>query len=106
MSDRDLATLGHLHKASVSNLGRTRDGGFRLAIDPPLSIDAARAAINKLRLNPAVLYVSIAERDALEQERGRREDGRRCGHASGARVHGEVQGSRHYGGSARRSCAS
>jgi hypothetical protein len=52
MSDRDLATLGHLHKASVSNLGRTRDGGFRLAIDPPLSIDAARAAINKLRLNP------------------------------------------------------
>jgi len=67
MSDRDLATLGHLHKASVSNLGRTRDGGFRLAIDPPLSIDAARAAINKLRLNPAVLYVSIAEREPLSK---------------------------------------
>ena len=46
----------------MRNLGPTRDGAFRLAIDPPLSIDDARAAINKLRLNPAMLYVNVAER--------------------------------------------
>ena len=62
VSDSDLQVLGHLHKASVRNLGPTRDGAFRLAIDPPLSIDDARAAINKLRLNPAMLYVNVAER--------------------------------------------
>jgi hypothetical protein len=62
VSDSDLQVLGHLHKASVRNLEPTRDGAFRLAIDPALSIDDARAAINKLRLNPAVLYVNVAER--------------------------------------------
>ncbi|MFO1305805.1 MAG: S8 family serine peptidase [Burkholderiales bacterium] len=67
VSDRDLAALGHLHKSALSNLGRTRDGGFRLALDPPLSLDDARAAMNKLRLNPAVLYVGIAERTPLSK---------------------------------------
>ena len=62
ISNDDLRALGHLHKANLSNLGTTRDGAFRLAIDPPLTIDEARAAMNELRLNPAVLYVDIGER--------------------------------------------
>lgn len=63
VSDSDLRKLGNMHKSALSNLGRTRDGGFRLALDPPLAIDDARAAMNRLRLDPAVLYVAIAERN-------------------------------------------
>ncbi len=58
---RERQTLGHLSKASVTDAGRTRDGAFRLSIQPPMTIDAARAAINRVRLNPDVLYASIAE---------------------------------------------
>jgi serine protease len=63
LPDSDRLTLGHLLKASYADLGRTRDGAFRLALDPPLSIDEARAAINRVRLNPAVLYASIVPRN-------------------------------------------
>ena len=33
----DLGLLGHLHKSMISNLGRTRDGALRVALDPPLA---------------------------------------------------------------------
>jgi serine protease len=65
LSVRDLAALGHLRKSTFNSLGRTRDGAFRVALDPPLSIDDARVALNKLRLNDQVLYASVAERAPL-----------------------------------------
>jgi serine protease len=61
----DRLTLGHLLRAGFTDAGRTKDGAFRLAIQPPLTIDEARAAINRVRLNPDVLYVNIAERNPL-----------------------------------------
>ncbi len=63
----DRLTLGHLRKAGFSDVGRTKDGAFRLAIDPPLPIDEARAAMNRLRLNPAILYVNTAQRHPLSK---------------------------------------
>ena len=58
----DLRKLGHLHKSTFLPLGPTRDGAMRIALDPPLDIDDARAAMNRLRLDPAVLYVAIVDR--------------------------------------------
>lgn len=38
----------------------SRDGAVRLVLNAPLSIDQARAALNVIRLDPAVLYANIA----------------------------------------------
>ena len=40
--------------------GRTRDGAFTLALSSPLDLDAARAALNRLRLDAGVLYANVA----------------------------------------------
>lgn len=42
----------------------TRDGAVRVLLDSPLSIDAARDAINRIRLDPEVLYASLVPSDA------------------------------------------
>ena len=41
-------------------VGRTRDGAFAIRLDAALDIDSARAALNALRLDPAVLYAGVA----------------------------------------------
>ena len=40
--------------------GRTRDGAFVLVPASPLSVDGARAALNRLRLDPSILYANAA----------------------------------------------
>ena len=40
--------------------GRTRDGAFVLVPAAPVAVDAARAALNRVRLDPAVLYANAA----------------------------------------------
>ena len=67
LPDGDRALLGHMRKANFVEIGRNRDGAFRIAVDPPLSIDEARAAMNRMRLNPAVLYVGVAERNVMSK---------------------------------------
>ena len=39
--------------------GSTRDGAFRLELTNPLSLDQARALVNRVRMLPDVLYASI-----------------------------------------------
>lgn len=46
--------------------GRTRDGAFQLVLDTPLPIDAARAALNRIRLDSAVLYANAAASAATD----------------------------------------
>jgi serine protease len=46
----------------ITEIGRTRDGAFRLAIDPPLEFPAAEAALNGLRLREQVLYAETTSR--------------------------------------------
>ncbi|MFO1305806.1 MAG: S8 family serine peptidase [Burkholderiales bacterium] len=59
---RDQQALGHLRKRAIAEVVATRDGAIRLAIDPPMDIDDARAAINRVRMNPDVLYAGFAQR--------------------------------------------
>lgn len=40
--------------------GRTRDGAFKLVLPAALDQEAARAAINRIRLAPGVLYANVA----------------------------------------------
>ncbi len=40
--------------------GRARNGAFTLALATPLPIDAVRAALNRVRLDPRVLYANAA----------------------------------------------
>ena len=40
--------------------GRTRDGGFRIALSSALTVDEARAAVNRARMDGRVLYAAIA----------------------------------------------
>src|SRR5437879_2765760 len=48
-------------RVAVSELGVTRDGAYRLALDPPLSIDEARSGLNRLRMQGEVLYASAVD---------------------------------------------
>jgi len=54
-------------QADVTELGRTVDGAFRLALEPALPFAEAHAAINRLRLEQAVLYVNFSSRESLAQ---------------------------------------
>ena len=44
--------------------GRTSDGAYRFELHPSLSIDAARAALNRIRLDGTVLYANQEGRSA------------------------------------------
>ena len=46
---------------AVSDRGVTRDGAYRLALDPALSIDNVRAGLNRLRMQGEVLYASALD---------------------------------------------
>ncbi len=52
-------------RVGVVERGRTRDGAFRLSLEPPLPFVEARDAINRVRLRDDILYASLAPaRDA------------------------------------------
>ena len=46
-------------QAPFIQTGSTRDGAFRLELTNPLSLDQARALVNRVRMLPDVLYASI-----------------------------------------------
>ena len=46
-------------QAPFVQTGSTRDGAFRLELTNPLSLDQARALVNRVRMLPDVLYASI-----------------------------------------------
>jgi serine protease len=60
--------LGTALRTPFAPSGRTRDRAFRLTLDPPLSIDEARAALNRLRQAREVLYAGV-DRDAIRLAR-------------------------------------
>jgi serine protease len=59
---------------ALTTSGRTRDGAFRLVFPTPLDLDAARAAINRVRLEAAVLYANVAPGAPLPDTTGRPTD--------------------------------
>jgi len=58
--DSRAALLAALQMA-FEQVGSTRDGAFRLALAMPMPVDQARAAINRVRMLPQVLYANIGE---------------------------------------------
>ncbi|HTP98502.1 MAG TPA: S8 family peptidase [Casimicrobiaceae bacterium] len=52
--------IGMALRTGFNQSGRTRDGAYRLELTPPLSVDDARSALNRLRLDPDIVYASIA----------------------------------------------
>ncbi len=51
-------------RTGVAEIGRTRDGAYRLALEPALPFLEAQEAINRLRLDAQVLYAHGASRVA------------------------------------------
>ena len=47
-------------QAGFRTVGRGRDGSFEVELDTPLSLDEARAALNRVRLDGDVLYANLA----------------------------------------------
>ena len=61
-----LADLGATLANSVMEAGRTRDGAFRLKFVHPVPFEEARAAVNRIRMLPEVVYASVsASEEAL-----------------------------------------
>ena len=52
--------LAKAMRVGVVERGRTRDGAFRLSLEPPLPFVEARDAINRVRLRDDILYASLA----------------------------------------------
>jgi len=55
-------------------IGQTRDGAFRLQLADPLDLDTARAALNRVRLDAAVLYAGLAPGASMPDTTGRPTD--------------------------------
>jgi len=53
------AMLNAALQTPIVQAGGTRDGALRLALAQPLPLDEARAAVNRVRLLPQVLYAKI-----------------------------------------------
>jgi len=59
-------TLAKSMQSGFASLGRTRDGAYRFALNPPLPIDEARALLNRVRDDSSVLYANFSSvQDAL-----------------------------------------
>ena len=59
LTQEEWNTLYGALQVPFSHTGITRDGAYRLDLLNPLPMDAARAALNRARLLPQVLYASI-----------------------------------------------
>ncbi len=55
----DWAALETVIRGTFTTAGQTPDGALRLRLDTPLSVDDARAVLNRLRGLPAVVYASL-----------------------------------------------
>ena len=59
---------------TFSVTGRTRDGGFVIGFPRSIDVDAVRAALNKLRLDPSLLYANVAPGAPVRDTTGRPTD--------------------------------
>jgi serine protease len=55
----EVSSLRAAMQTTFAQTGYTRDGAVQLQLTSPLSLDAARAAVNRARLLPEVLYANI-----------------------------------------------
>ena len=48
-------------QSGFADFGRTRDGAFRIMLNPPLSFIEARNALNRVRMDGTVLYANLSQ---------------------------------------------
>ncbi|HVE50488.1 MAG TPA: S8 family serine peptidase [Casimicrobiaceae bacterium] len=56
-------------RTGIIELGRTNDGAYRLELDPAMPFHEAQSAINRLRLDPHILYANLSTREPPSRER-------------------------------------
>ena len=71
LPDADQVELAKALQSGFASMGRTRDGAFRFALNPPLTLDDANAALNRVRMNRAVLYGEVAHDSIATTTRAR-----------------------------------
>ncbi len=59
MPSREMSRIANQLRTGLVESGRTRDGAFKLTFSPALSVEAARAAINRVRMLPDVVYADM-----------------------------------------------
>src|SRR6478736_5485784 len=59
LPDSDQLELAKALQSGFASMGRTRDGAFRFALNPPLTSDEATAALNRIRMIRSVLYGEV-----------------------------------------------
>ncbi len=59
VSDALQTALGNTLRIETSVVGRNRDGSFILQLSSPQSVDAVRAAINRVRMSLPVIYANL-----------------------------------------------
>ncbi len=55
-----LAGIANQLRTGIVESGRTADGAFRLTLVPALAVDAARAAVNRVRMLPGIVYADAS----------------------------------------------
>lgn len=63
-SAAEFGVIGRTLRTGVAHWKPTLDGGFRITLAPSMPFEAARDAVNRLRMDESVLYASIAATDA------------------------------------------
>ena len=69
MPSREMSRIANQLRTGLVESGRTRDGAFKLTFSPALSVEAARAAINRVRMLPDVVYADMASSTAMPPRR-------------------------------------
>ena len=60
LTNDEQAALFDEVQTPFSHIGYTRDGALQLRLSNPLPLDAARAAVNRVRMLPQVLYANVS----------------------------------------------
>ena len=61
LSDVDRATIEQSLGVKTRSLSTTRDGAYRLQLEQTMSVDQARAAVNRVRMLNSVLYANVVD---------------------------------------------
>ena len=69
LTDDEQAALLDEIQTPFSHVGYTPDGALRLQLSTALPLDAARAAVNRVRMLPQVLYANVVAASAGRERR-------------------------------------
>ena len=59
LPDYEMYALASALRSGFAVTGRSRDGAFQIALNPPLPLDEARAALNRVRMDSGILYANV-----------------------------------------------